>query len=201
MHVGSCGRRSLIASLTLLTMLWLLPNAQAAVDGWEVEGANGTLYVYGALTESACRLEMSSARQEIALGEIGTGRLLSVGARGEPVQFELRLVDCLRRSAGSRDERTGSLTWANNQPAMTMRFNSARDANNPQLVQVAGASGVGLRMLTVQGDDVQLGSRGKPVLLTPGQNSLTYTVVPERTSANLVAGRYRAVVDFHLSYD
>lgn len=28
------------------------------VDNWDVDGANGTLYVHGALTESACRLAM-----------------------------------------------------------------------------------------------------------------------------------------------
>lgn len=56
-------------------------------------------------------------------------------------------------------------------------------------------------METVRGEDVRLGSRGKPLLLTPGQNSLSYVITPERTAANLAAGSYRAAVDFHLSYD
>lgn len=46
----------------------LLPKAVAA-DNWQVEGANGVLQVRGALTESACRLEMTSARQDIWLGK------------------------------------------------------------------------------------------------------------------------------------
>jgi type 1 fimbria pilin len=198
---GKLGGRVLMVPLILSTMLWLIPTAQAVVDNWDVEGANGTLYVHGALTESACRLEMTSAHQDIALGETGTGRLLAIGTRGAPVRFELRLVDCIRSSAGSLDVRTGGLTWADNQPAVTVSFRAMRDADNPQLVKVQGISGLGLRLRSEQGEDVRLGSRGKPLLLIPGQNTLSYTVTPERTPANLMAGSYRAVVDFHLSYD
>lgn len=192
---------ALMVPLTLGMMLWLLPGAQAKADNWDVEGANGSLYVHGALTESACRLDMTSAHQDVALGEVGTGRLQTMGARGEPVRVELRLTDCLRSPAGSRDARTGGLTWADNQPAVTVSFNATRDADNPQLVKAQGVSGLGLRLESAQGEDVRLGSRGKPLLLTPGQNTLSYTVTPERTPAPLMAGSYRAVVDFHLSYD
>ncbi len=43
---------------------------------------------------------------------------------------------------------------------------------------------------------VRLGARNKPILLTPGQNTLTYTVTPVRTPATLSAGAYRAAIDF-----
>lgn len=200
-YYGTLGGLALMVPLTLGTLLWLLPGAQAKVDNWDVEGANGTLYVHGALTESACRLEMASARQDIALGETGTGRLQTIGARGEPVRFELRLADCLRSPGGHRDTRTGSLSWADMQPAVTVSFRAIRDADNPQLVKAQGVYGLGLRLEDDQGEDVHLGSWGKPLLLTPGQDTLSYTVTPERTPAELMAGSYRAVVDFHLSYD
>jgi type 1 fimbria pilin len=200
-YYATLGGLALMVPLTLGIMLWLLPGAQATVDNWDVEGANGTLYVHGSLTESACRLDMTSAHQDVALGEVGTGRLRIIGARGEPVRVELRLADCLRSPAGSIDVRTGGLTWAGNQPAVTVSFNAPRDADNPQLLKARGVSGLGLRMENAQGEDVRLGSRGKPLLLTPGQNTLSYTVTPERTPAPLMAGSYRAVVDFHLSYD
>ncbi|EPN2807066.1 fimbrial protein [Serratia marcescens] len=199
-YYGTLGALALMVPLSLATLIMLLPPAQA-VDNWDVDGANGSLYVHGVLTESACRLEMESVRQDIALGEIGTGRLQQVGDRGEPVMFELRLADCLRSPAGSRDVRTGALTWANQQPAVTVSFRATRDADNPQLVKAQGTAGLGLRMEDGRGQDVRLGSRGGPLLMTPGQNTLTYTVTPERTPADLMAGSYRAVVDFHLSYD
>jgi type 1 fimbria pilin len=196
----SIGSLALMGPLALGAVLWLLPPAQAT-DNWDVEGANGILYVQGALTESACRLEMTSMRQDILLGEVGTGRLKHPGDRGEPVRFELRLEDCLRSSAAARDERTDALTWADNQPAISVRFNAVRDADNPMLVQAQGVTGVGLRLEDSQGQDVRLGSRGKALLLQPGQNTLNYTVTPERTSADMMPGSYSSMVDFHLSYD
>ena len=199
-YYAALGGLALMAPLSLTALLWLLPSANA-VDNWEVDGANGVLYVEGALTESACRLEMDSARQDLWLGEVATGRLAQPGDRGTPVAFELRLRDCLLGPAASRDERTGALSWALNQPAVRVAFNAPADADNPQLVKAQGVSGLGLRLLDVHGRDVRLGSRGAPLWLTPGSDTLSYTVAAERTAAALNAGAYRAVVDFALSYD
>ncbi|CAI0882831.1 PAP fimbrial minor pilin protein precursor [Serratia entomophila] len=201
-YYATLGGLALMAPLTLGAMLWLLPAAQGQVaDNWYTDGANGVLQVRGALTESACRLEMESAWQDISLGEVGTGRLQNVGDRGTPVAFELLLRDCLRSPAGSRDSRTGALTWADNQPAVTVTFRAVQDADNPQLVKAQGVAGLGLRLEDGRGRDVRLGSRCEPLLLTPGQNALKYSVAPERTAASLTAGAYRATVDFSLSYD
>lgn len=172
-----------------------------AADNWEVEGANGTLHIQGVLTESACRLEMNSARQDIWLGETGTAQLSFPGERASPVAFELRLTDCLRNSASQRDERTGARYWATIQPTVSVSFSAPADMDNPQLIRADGVSGLGLRLLDGNGHDVRLGSRGAPLFLAPGQDSLTYTVTTERTPAPLVAGAYRAAVDFQLSYN
>lgn len=191
---------ALMAPLSLTALLWLLPAAQA-IDNWEVDGANGVLYVSGALTESACRLEMDSVRQDIWLGEAATGQLQQVGDRGAPVSLELRLRDCLRGPAASRDERTGALSWAADQPAVRVSFNAVPDVDNPQLVKAQGVAGLGLRLLDSNGEDVRLGSRGKPLWLTAGSNVLSYRVAAERTAAPLRAGSYQAAIDFSLSYD
>ncbi|AYM91971.1 putative fimbrial protein SteD [Serratia fonticola] len=45
-YYGTLGGLALMVPLTLGVMLWLLPSAQATVDNWVVEGANGTLYVH-----------------------------------------------------------------------------------------------------------------------------------------------------------
>lgn len=199
-YYTSMGGLALMVPLSLGAMAMLLPTAGAADNG-QVEGANGVLLVYGALTESACRLEMTSARQDIWLGDTGTGRLQQTGDRGLPVAVELRLRDCLHSSTSQRDERTGALSWAHNQPTVAVSFSAPSDKDNPQLVKAQGVSGLGLRLQDFRGHDVRLGSRGEPLLLTPGQNALTYTVTPERTAAPLMAGAYRAAVDFRLSYD
>ena len=176
-------------------------SAAYAADNWQVEGAHGQLFVHGALTESACRLEMNSVRQDVALGETGTAWLQSPGMQGHPVHFEIRLEDCLPGQAAVRDDRTGGLTRTAGQPVVSVRFQAERDADNPELVKAQGGAGLGLRLEGENGRDVRLGERGKPLPLKPGKNTLRYIVTPERTPAGLVAGSYRAVVDFHLSYD
>lgn len=201
-YYATLGGLVLMVPLTLGTLLVLLPNVHGQSKGIGfTEGANGTLKIRGALIESACRLEMSSARQDIQLGETGTSRLRKIGDRGTPVAFQLRLQDCLRSSVGSRDSRTTSLSWAAQQPAVTVSFSAPADADNPQRIKVQGASGVALRITDLLGQDVRLGSRGRPLLLTPGQNTLTYNVALERTRAPLIASAYSAGVDFRLSYD
>ncbi|HFF9834308.1 fimbrial protein [Serratia marcescens] len=199
-YYATLGGLALMAPLSMAVMLWLLP-ATHAVDNWGVEGANGVLHVRGALTESACRLEMESANQEVWLGEVATGRLARPGDRGTPVVFQLRLRDCLRSPAANRDEWTGAVSWAPDQPAVQVSFIAPANPDNTQLINVMGAAGFGLRLEDSSGQDVRLGSHGMPILLQPGQDALNYRVVPERTNAALVAGSYQAIVGFHLSYD
>ncbi|HBY5494024.1 TPA: type 1 fimbrial protein, partial [Klebsiella pneumoniae] len=69
-------RGVLMIPMILGAMVFLLSPVYALGQGkGDVEGSSGTLFVHGALTESACRLEMASAHQDVLLGEIGTGRL------------------------------------------------------------------------------------------------------------------------------
>lgn len=168
---------------------------------WDVGGAHGMLYVHGALTESACRLEMSSAWQDIDLKDIGTRRLRDFGASGDPVIFELRLADCLDPGIGLRDLHTGERVATIGQPAVRVSFRGVRDANSPEWVKVKGISGVGLRLQDERGEDARLGERGRPLQLSQGENTLRYSVTPMRTAAPLTAGAYHAVIDFHLSYE
>lgn len=86
---------------------------------------------------------MASARQDIRLGDTGTGSLLQTGDRGRAVTFELRLRDCLHASSSQRDERTGALIWAPNQPAVTVSFSAPADNDAPQLAKAQGFPGSG----------------------------------------------------------
>ncbi|MBD8165015.1 fimbrial protein [Erwinia persicina] len=186
--------------LCLWVLLWLLPAASAADNG-QVEGAHGVLQVRGELTESACRLEMTSAYQAVWLGSAATAQLAKAGDRGMPVNVQLHLRDCLRGPADNRDTRSGNLLWSAQQPAVSVSFIAPADADNPQLVKVRGASGLALRITDERGRDIRLGSRGGPLVLAVGQNTLNYRITPERTRAPLLSGAYAAVVDFQLSYD
>ena len=186
--------------LCLWVLLWLLPAASAA-DNWQVDGAHGVLQVRGELTESVCRLEMTSAYQSVWLGSTSTAQLAKAGDRGEPVNVQLQLRDCLRSPAANRDQQTGNLLWNAHQPAVSVRFIAPVDADNPELLKVQGASGLALRITDEHGRDIRPGSRGAPLALAGGQNALNFRVTPERTRAPLLPGAYAAVADFQLSYD
>ncbi|WP_420493041.1 fimbrial protein [Serratia fonticola] len=190
----------LMVPACLCAMLWLIPSANAA-DNWQVQGAHGVLHLRGEITESACRLDMVSAYQTVSLGNIATGRLTEAGAQGEPASVQLQLRDCLRGPSSNRDERNGNLLWSAHQPAVSVSFVAPADADNPELVKVRGAAGLALRITDERGRDIRLGSRGAPLALAVGQDTLNYRVMPERTRASLLPGAYAAVVDFQLSYD
>lgn len=176
-----------------------LPTMVQAASG-TIDGLHGVLRVTGALTESPCHLEMSSADQAVSLGNVDTARLHRVGDRGTPVVVRLHLKDCLRNAASHRDLQ-GNLVWSANQPAVSLTFTGTQDTWNPQLFLARGVSGMGIRLTDVSHRNVIPGLPGRPQLMTPGNNVLTYYIVPERTGAPLQAGAYLAQVNFRLNYE
>ncbi|HFF8947722.1 fimbrial protein [Serratia marcescens] len=182
--------------VAMLALVLLADNSAKAEDG-----NHGVLFVHGALTEGACRLDMVSAHQDVWLGETATGNLAKVGERTEPVAFQLRLRDCLRTGAAMQDERRGNKVWDAYQPAVSVSFNAPADADNPRLVKVRGAGGVALRLLDSDKKDVRLGHRSRPQLLAIGSDALNFYVMAERTRAPMVAGAYQAAIDFRMNYD
>lgn len=193
--------RNVMCGLPGLALIALLvPKVQAGLTDGLVEGDNGVLHVSGVLTESACRLEMSSADQTVEMGNISTGDLQDAGHRGTPVAVQLRLRDCIRGAANNLDTR-GNVSWSTSQPAMSLTFFSEPDEVNPQLVRANGVNGMGLRLTDSTQRDMVLGQPAKPVFLTPGSDVLTYYITPERTADMLEAGVYFASVNFRLSYE
>ncbi|WP_447907998.1 fimbrial protein [Serratia fonticola] len=190
-----------ILPLSVLAGVLLLAFTAGAADNEIIDGNFGVLHVHGALTESACRLDMTSVYQDVSLGDIGTGRLQAVGDQGTPVAVHLKLRDCLRLSSNSLDNNSGNMRWSSSQPAVTLSFLAPQDSDDPRLIRANGVSGLGLLLSDDHMRPVRLGNRDIPVLVTPGQDTLTYYVAPVRTLAALQPGAYWANVDFRLSYD
>ncbi|MFP2693926.1 fimbrial protein [Enterobacter ludwigii] len=165
------------------------------------DGNYGHLHVHGALTESACRLEMNSAWQEVDMGTTATGELKKPGDQGTPVRVEIRLEDCLPSPTSVRDAWSGDLLWSRDQPSVTVSFVAPRELFNPGLVRITGASGVALRLTDRLHRSVRLNGEGHPLLLDPGGNTLFYYIAPERTPTPLVAGAWQALIHFRLNYD
>jgi type 1 fimbria pilin len=193
--------RSTIAALFIACAMSLPPVACANPDNWDVEGEHGELHIYGEFVEGACRLDMASQNQEVALGRIPTQNLSKVGSRGEAIAFVLRLRDCVHIGGDMLDQRTGNHLWDRYQPMVSVTFTAPADADTPELIKVQGVSGMGLRMTDSADRDIRLGQRGAPQFAVPGNDALIYRVQPERTAQALTSGEWRATVGFELNYD
>lgn len=165
------------------------------------DGQQGALYVYGTLTESACRLSMDSAYQAVNLGNISTADLQKWGDKGRPVQFDIDLLDCLYHDTDTENFRTGSEIWSTMQPAVKIRFLSPTIKDDSNLIEVLGAKGVALQISDQAGKVLPIGVETASKLLALNNDTLTYYVTPVRTSSNLEAGQYHAVINFELIYD
>lgn len=166
----------------------------------ERDNAFGWLQVEGAMMESACRLEMASRSQTVLLPATGTGELLKPGDTGTPATFYLRLQGCMRSAGKVINTRNNTLAWSARQPLVSLRFLGPADAHAPELFQVNGAKGIGLRLRDASGNVLRPGEYSAPIFLSAGDNSLRFTVVSERTAATLSADGYRAIIEFQLNY-
>ncbi|SDQ71270.1 Pilin (type 1 fimbria component protein) [Pseudomonas sp. UC 17F4] len=162
---------------------------------------NAFFQISGTLLESACYLDPASTYQELDLGDLSTAALYRPGDQGTPRALQLRLQGCVRVNGGRQDVQSGALVWSSVEPVLGLSFNAVVDADSPELVKVIGASGFGLRVTDVRGQDVRLGRLAPAWFLAPGSNQLTYYVRPERTTAPLLPGPFRASLNVNLAYD
>ncbi|HBV9912364.1 TPA: type 1 fimbrial protein [Klebsiella aerogenes] len=182
-------------------LLAILTSGGHAASQPGVDGETAVLNIYGSLTESPCRLEMSSTWQAVDMGNVAAGKLEKAGERGRAVPVALRLRDCQSVNGRNRDDRSGSLLWSHEQSGVQVRVTAPADSVNPQLFAVRGTSGLALRLKDAFGRDVLPGERSAPLLLNPGQDTLTWTLITERTSAPLRAGAWHALINIGLEYD
>jgi fimbrial protein len=181
--------------------LLILSGTARAFSGGDTVGNHGVLHVSGMMSDGACQVDMSSARQIVELGPVSSRHLFHPGDRGTAVAFQLHFRDCLTSGGDVTDSRTEVDVHDVLQPVVSVMFTGISDAENPALFRVEGASGMGLRLLDHQGRDVRADSPGAPEFLNSGNTQLTYYVIPERTGAPLVAGPFQATVNFRLNYD
>lgn len=172
-----------------------------AVDSWDVEGLHGQLRVHGMLTEAPCRLDMTSAWQEIDLGETPEYFLRNPGDMGLPVPFKLRLRDCIRTYGTAYDALSFAPTWSEIQPIVSVSFSSSETPFFRGAIQVTGISGLALKIVDKDNLSVRLGEKSEPKFLERPSGELVYYVIPMRTPELLMMGRYRATMDFKVNYE
>lgn len=195
-------RRHMLAAAGILILLGSQLQSVAMAESLEhVDGEHGQLDVYGELVDSPCRLSMDSRDQTVDLGTLAAASLIQTGDRSMPLHFMLRLDNCLAASGHIRDQRTDATVVGINQPVVTLMFTAPADPLAPTLIKLNGVSGIGLRITDSLHRDIRLGSLGAPQILSPGNNTLTWSLMAERTAGPLIPGPFRATADIRLSYD
>lgn len=166
-----------------------------------VEGTFASLVVKGTLVESACTLDMVSEDQTVSMEGIARDALSQFAGEAASVAFHLWLRDCGRWGGGTRDVTHGNnLTWAQGQQTVSITFSSEQQQGG--LIAVKGqARGLALRLEDEQHRQLRPGVRSQAQILTPGDNRLTFYVIPQRTADPLTAGAFYAAVNFQLNYD
>lgn len=187
------------AVISGLVMLDASGATAASLEG--VDGEHGLLTVSGELVDSPCQLSMESRDQTVDLGTLASAELKHPGARSQPVSITVHLEGCMLASGGLYDSQTAVATMSDSQPVVNLAFTAPADFSDPSLMKLTGVEGIALRMIDSHNRDVRLGSFGVPQLLTPGDNTLRWTIVAERVPGRLSPGAFRAVTDFKLSYD
>lgn len=174
-------------------------NIYRPVDNWNVDGQHGVVYVKGSLTESPCRLAMTSSYQMVEMGNIDTGTLQHNG-KGSPIPFQIELEDCLETATRLENVQSGMTAWSSTQPAVKIRFVAPTVPFYTYFARVTGAQGLGLAVTTPSGALLPMGKNSEPQLLPSGQSQLTYYVTPVRTG-KLVPGAYSALIAFEMLYE
>lgn len=184
----------------LATSLLLVMSAVTRAEDEKPLADTGTLFVYGDLQENTCRMTMDSAWQDVDLGSTARADMRLIGKAAKPVTVKIYLRDCPELANWSSNMTPMTTTMSGLQPPYKARFIAVADESNPELIKVTGASGIGLRLRDSQGETVKLSRASDSILLNPGQDEVVFTLQPERTGAQLVAGPYSAVINFSMIY-
>lgn len=188
----------------LLSSLLLLSAPGGAVKVAQqplIDGISASVTVIGALAESGCVLDMTSQDQTVDLGTVSAGELYRSDGRGKPVAFQLKLRDCGHSGVAVRDAVHGNnLTWLPEQQVVFLSFYSAQLKDG--LIQPAGnAKGIALRLEDSLHRMIRPGEKSYPQILSPGDNTLIFYIIPQQTENIVVPGNFSGNVNFIIAYE
>ncbi|MEA5206347.1 fimbrial protein [Enterobacter mori] len=186
--------------ITLVLAVCSLPALASGDNGTRLTATSGQLYVSGTMHEAACQVDLVSRSQLIDLPNLNTAMLSLPGDRAEGVAFSLKLKDCIRGASPVANNQNLTMAWNASQPLIKLTFDGPADTDSPELFQVAGAKGIGLRLQDEIGDTLRPGVASAPRFMVQGDNELHFILAAERTVEPLQADMLSATLDFQLDY-
>lgn len=143
----------------------------------------------GEIHESACSIHTDDIWQEIPFGDV-TQRVLSDSTVTVARPVKIRLVNC------SLEKQNGEL-WSN----VAMTFDGARDKYHPELFSVSGsAEGLGLQIISGNGQKAKPGESLPPEVITEGDNELRYKLNLVKNGNQVKEGDWFSVIRFIIAY-
>jgi len=186
-------------------MLLLLTGMVSVAGGanWDTDGLNGGIRATGTLVASPCVLLPESAEQELDLGSTVAWGLEQPGDVTTPVLFYIKLDGCPGEYQFMRDsQRMRGATVLTGQSAVKMTVFGEVEPLDGRFFRVhGGVEGVALRLSDAKGELLRPGMQSRPQILNPGRNDLVLQAQLWRTSAPLMAGGWRSVVNIGLEYE
>lgn len=191
-------------TVIIIVFLFNVCAANASVNslGYKyIDSQSGIIEVNGVLTQSACRLDLSSSHQEIDLGMLGTGSFQKIGQFGTPVPLNISIKDCLISQTFKFDDFTKTTMIDRYQPSVSFSFLSSVTSENHNFVAVTGSTGIGLAIKDPYDKIIRIGGKGEALLLQQNQDILKFTITPVRIDETLSTGKFHAIIFFYLKYD
>ncbi|MFP2516988.1 fimbrial protein [Buttiauxella agrestis] len=180
--------KNIAIKVSLITLL-VCATAHAASP---VIGAGGTIDFTGKVVDTACAVDISSADQNIDLGEVRlTG--FSTGKTSPKTSFTIKLGDC--DSAIAATAKFGFTGQTVSGDTSTLE-NLDAGANS--------AEGVGIQLMDLTGDAIVIdGSFGEGTALTlnDGENIASFSAMMTALTDTVKAGSVHSTVNFKIQYE
>ncbi|MBA4823475.1 fimbrial protein [Pantoea ananatis] len=160
-----------------------------AVPFTSVNAADGTINFTGSITDTACKVDTSSASQTVNLGTISSTSFGAAGATAAPTRFTINLTSCPAAVKSA-----------------SVRFDGATaNGNNAILGLSSGQTATNVGVGIYEQDSTTLipvgsASSSKP-LSTTATNSLTYIAKYVATATPVTAGSANSSAAFTIAYN
>ncbi|WP_241291690.1 fimbrial protein [Burkholderia stabilis] len=161
--------------------------AFAAVSASTFAAGNpGTITFQGEIVAGACGISADTLDQTVSLGQVPANVFKKVGDRSQAQQFNIVLTDCDTSTSGNA----------------FFTFTGAADSANPELFATTGsASDVGIRLQSSSNEYLKNGTeQSAPVVLSNGNNTVTFGAMYEATAASVTPGIANSVANFTVRY-
>lgn len=144
------------------------------------------LYIHGRVTEVSCEVSDKTENVDVFMGDLSVGSFRKLGDVSPQKKFQINLEDC-----------SDSISHAE------LTFQGDADNDNPNLLKLSSestADGVGVEILNISGQPIELNHPVPGIIVKPGSNVLEFFLRYKSTKNVVLPGEANAVMYFDINY-